>query len=64
MIIDDVTMGVIPSSIRVPLLEARMTLIQYSGSAESEDMMPYSGICEQTKKMKSVMAVHMAFSLN
>jgi len=28
MIIEDVTMGEIPSSIKVPLFEAKMTLIQ------------------------------------
>lgn len=33
MIIPDVMMGVIPSSISVPLLEAKMTRIQRRGSA-------------------------------
>lgn len=82
MIIPLVMMGVIPSSISVPLLDARMTLIQYSGSGEgegrsrthqchvvsrnndshspdeSDDTIPYSGICEHTRKMRSVTAVH------
>lgn len=40
MIIPDVTIGEIPSSIKVPLLEARMTRIQKRGSEESEDMIP------------------------
>ena len=61
MIIPEVMMGVIPSSMRVPRLEARMTRIQYNGSDESEDMIPYSGTCEQTKKMRSVTAVHSTF---
>ena len=56
-------MGVIPSSISVPRFDARMTRIQYSGSAESDDMMPYSGTCEQTKKMRRVTAVHSTFWL-
>ena len=43
MIIPDVTIGVIPSSIKVPRFEAKMTRIQYKGSAESDDMMPYNG---------------------
>ena len=56
-------MGVIPSSMRVPRFEARMTRIQYNGSDESEDMIPYSGTCEQTKKMRRVTAVHSTFWL-
>lgn len=55
----DVTMGEIPSSMSVPRLDARMTRIQYSGSELSLDMMPYSGICEATKKIMSTIAVHM-----
>jgi len=57
-------MGEIPYSISVPLFEARMTLIQYIGSDVSEDMIPYRGICEQIKKMNSVINVHMTFSVN
>lgn len=53
----EVTMGVIPSSIRVPRLDARMTRIQYNGSDESDDMIPYRGTWEQTRKMRSVVAV-------
>jgi hypothetical protein len=56
-------MGVIPSSMSVPRLEARMTRIQYRGSEESEDIMPYSGTWEQTKKMRRVTAVHSTFWL-
>jgi hypothetical protein len=40
MIIPEVTTGPIPSSMRVPRLEAMMTRSQYIGSEESEDMMP------------------------
>ena len=63
MIIPEVTMGVIPSSINVPRLEARITRIQNRGSAESDDMIPYNGTCEQTKKMRRVTAVHSTFWL-
>lgn len=45
----EVTMGEIPSSMRVPRLEAKMTRIQYRGSEESDETIPKSGICEQTK---------------
>lgn len=45
-------------------LEARMTLIQYKGSLESEDMIPYSGTCEQTRKMARVTAVQRHFWSN
>ena len=40
MIIPEVTMGPMPSSMSVPRLEAMMTRSQYMGSDESEDMMP------------------------
>jgi hypothetical protein len=40
MIIPDVTTGVIPNSINVPLFDARIARIQYKGSEESEDMIP------------------------
>lgn len=63
MIIPLVTMGVMPSSMSVPRFEARMTRIQYSGSADSDDMIPYSGTCEHTRKMSSVTAVHSTFWL-
>ena len=39
MIIPEVTIGVIPSSIRVPWLDAKMTHIQHRGSDE-RDIMP------------------------
>merc|ERR1719328_264544 len=57
-------MGEMPSSMRVPLFDARMTLIQWNGSAESELMIPKRGIWQHTRKMKSVIAVHNTFSLN
>ncbi len=40
MIIPDVTMGLMPNSIRVPRFEARMVRNQYRGSDESDDMIP------------------------
>jgi hypothetical protein len=64
MIIPDVTTGVIPNSINVPLFDARIARIQYKGSDESEDMMPYSGTWEQTRKIKRVVAVHSTLWLN
>lgn len=63
MIMPDVMIGVIPSSISVPRFEARMTRIQYRGSDESDDMIPYNGTCEQTRKMSRVTAVHSTFWL-
>ena len=42
----------------VPRFEAKMTRIQYKGSDEADDMIPYSGTREQTKKIRSVTAVH------
>lgn len=63
MIMPLVTIGLIPSSIRVPRFDARITRIQNRGSDESDDMIPYSGTCEQTKKMQSVTAVHSTFWL-
>jgi hypothetical protein len=59
--IPKVTIGAIPSSIRVPQLEAKMTCIQYKGSEESDDMIPYSRTWEQTKKIRKVRAVHEIF---
>lgn len=64
MIIPEVIMGEIPSSMRVPRFEARMTRIQKSGSDESEDMIPYRGIWEETRKMARTMAVHATFCWN
>ena len=63
IIMPEVTIGVIPSSMRVPRLEAKMTRIQYKGSEESDDMIPYSGTWEQTKKIRRVTAVHSTFWL-
>lgn len=37
-------MGVIPSSISVPLLLANIIRSQYMGSEVSEETMPYNGI--------------------
>ena len=64
MIMPEVTIGEIPYSISVPRFEARITRIQKSGSDVSDDIIPYSGICEQIKKMKRVIKVHMTFSWN
>lgn len=63
MIMPLVTIGLIPNSISVPRFDARMTRIQNRGSDESDDMIPYNGTCEQTKKMQSVTAVHSTFWL-
>ena len=49
MIMPDVTIGEIPSSMSVPRFEARMTRIQKSGSELSLDMIPYRGICDDTR---------------
>jgi len=40
MIIEEVTMGEIPSSINVPLFEARITQTQYRGSVLAETFVP------------------------
>jgi len=40
MIIPEVIIVMIPSSMRAPQLDARMTQIQYRGSDESDDIMP------------------------
>ena len=40
----DVIIGVMPNSIKVPLLLANIIRSQYRGSEVSEDTMPYSGI--------------------
>lgn len=47
-------MGIIPSSISVPLLLASIIRSQYSGSDESEDTIPYKGIWLITKNIMSV----------
>lgn len=52
-----------PSSISVPLLEARMTLIQQKGSLPYDLRTPQMGIWQHTRQMKSVMAVQSIFSL-
>lgn len=64
MIIPEVTIGVIPSSIKVPRLDARIARSQYRGSDESDDMIPYSGTWEQTRKMRRVVAVHSTLCWN
>lgn len=46
--------GVIPSSISVPLLLANIIRSQYRGSDESEDTMPYKGIWLMIRKMSKV----------
>jgi hypothetical protein len=52
--IPDEMIGVVPSSIRVPLLLAIIILSQYSGSEVSEETIPNSGIWLMTKKMSRV----------
>lgn len=47
-------MGVVPNSIRVPLLEAIIILSQYSGSEVSDETMPNNGIWLMTRKMSRV----------
>jgi hypothetical protein len=47
-------MGVMPSSISVPLLLASIIRSQYSGSDVSEDTIPYKGIWLITKNIMSV----------
>lgn len=47
-------MGVIPSSINVPLLLANIIRSQYIGSDVSEETMPYNGIWLMTKKIRRV----------
>ena len=47
-------MGVVPSSISVPLLLAIIILSQYSGSDVSDETMPNKGIWLITKKMSRV----------
>ena len=59
-----VTMGEMPSSMSVPRFDARITRIQNSGSELSLDMIPYSGICEDTRKMASTIAVHITRDWN
>lgn len=47
-------MGVIPSSINVPLLLANIIRSQYMGSDVSDETMPYKGIWLMTKKIRRV----------
>jgi hypothetical protein len=47
-------MGVVPSSINVPLLLASIIRSQYIGSDVSDETMPYSGIWLMTRNIKSV----------
>ena len=47
----EVIIGEIPNSIRVPRLDARITRIQYKGSALFDCNIPYKGIWQQTKQM-------------
>ena len=55
--------GVIPNSIRVPLLLAIIIRSQYTGSELSDDTMPYNGIWLMTKNIKRVKPVHINFWL-
>ena len=50
-------MGVVPSSINVPLFEASIMRSQYNGSEVSLLTMPYNGICDMTRKMRRVTGV-------
>jgi len=50
----DDMMGVVPNSIKVPLLLANIILSQYKGSELSEETMPYRGIWLIIKKMRRV----------
>lgn len=50
----EVIIGVIPNSIRVPLLLANIIRSQYSGSEVSEETIPYNGIWLITKKIINV----------
>lgn len=50
----DEIIGVIPNSMRVPLLEANIIRSQYRGSEVSEDTIPYRGIWLMTKNMSRV----------
>jgi hypothetical protein len=47
-------MGVVPNSIKVPLLLAIIILSQYNGSDVSDETMPKSGIWLMTRKMSRV----------
>lgn len=47
-------MGVVPNSIKVPLLLASIILSQYRGSELSDETIPYKGIWLMTKKMRRV----------
>ena len=58
IIIPDVTIGEIPNSIKVPLLEANIALSQYKGSEAPDLYIPYNGICEHIRYMKRAIAVH------
>ena len=51
--------GVIPSSIKVPRLLANIIRSQYSGSEESLDTIPYSGIWDMTRNIIKVKPVHL-----
>ena len=50
----DDMIGVVPNSIKVPLLLASIILSQYKGSELSDETMPYRGIWLITKKIRSV----------
>lgn len=56
--IPEETIGEIPNSIKVPLLEANIILNQNNGSLESLDAIPYNGISDITKNINKVMMVH------
>lgn len=58
-----VTEGEIPNSIKVPLLEAKITLNHLKWSAESEEWIPYKGIYEHTKYIITIITVQIALVL-
>jgi len=64
IIIEEVIKGEIPNYIKVPLLEAIITLIHWKGSPPWATTTPYNGIYQQTRYMNKVIAVHIILSLN
>lgn len=58
-----VTIGPIPNSINVPLLEAMMSLVQSMGSSPTTCYIPYNGILEAIKYIIKASIVHITLSL-
>ena len=59
-----VTVGEIPNSISVPLLDARITLSQQKGSADAVETIPYKGIWQQIRYINVAITVHISLCLN